>query len=311
MRIISYPSLFFLFCCLSSCASKPSPISVSPGPLQIEVVTESPIEYADQRLRMSGISEDFILLIHRKYLTPKSNWEASAKKIIESNVFGFLLRPNYNAHDTPDARKKINIYLRKHKGSFEYVKKRYEVDPKAIASLLWVETRFGKNMGSFDLPFVYYALVLGAHPVFAKAMLAVLPSKSHLDRMKEYTIPMAEVKVYERCKSKALWSLEQLKGVQEIKERGIFNPFKTRASFAGAFGIAQFIPSTYLKYSRSEFRAKSNLFKDSDAITSVANYLKESGWAENNQEAKSTALYSYNHSKDYGAVILKLASELP
>ena len=278
-----------------------------------EPVFKSPIEYADDQLRKNGISEDFITQVHQRYLDGKKKWEDSASSIIELNVFGFLYHGNYFLHDSPKARTRTSAYLRAHRQSFKPAGTKYHVDPKVIASLIWVETKLGKTTGSFELPWVYYAMVLGAHPDFQKKMVERLSTKATPEQLKEanLTPDLAQLKVIDRCKNKAIWSIGELKAIQTIEHSRAFNPFKIRSSFAGAFGIPQFIPSTYLKHAVSDFRKTPDLFKHSDSILSVANFLNSNGWNDGTPDAQTKALFSYNRSKDYGAVILKITQELP
>ena len=310
LRKLSLVSIVLLqsFSCASPAKPTPEIIVLS----KAEPISESPLQFADSQLRSNGLSEEFIRSIHEKYIDHnKKNWEDSASAIIELNVFGFLYHSNYAIHDTPKAQTKIQSYLKKHKSSFRLAWKKYHVDPRVVASLIWVETKLGKNTGGFHLPWVYYSLVLGSDPHFTQKMLELLPSKATPERMKDLSMEAAQKKVVERCKSKSLWSIDELKALQEIQSNRDFNPFDIKASFAGAFGASQFIPSTYLKNSISNFRKKPDLFKDSDAILSVAHFLNENGWNDPTPDAETKALYAYNHSKDYGAVILKISQKLP
>jgi membrane-bound lytic murein transglycosylase B len=287
---------------------------------QIPETDESPTEFADNQLKANGLSEDFIQKIHVLYLSENSklnraafkakDWEQSASQIVTLNVFGFLYLSDYMAHNSPLAVKKIKRYLKDHKTSFRAARKRYPVSSSAIASLLWVETKHGKTIGTFPLPWVFYSLVMGSHPQFIEKMLAELPERLEKGNPKNLTLLTAQTKIIERCKAKAAWALEELKALQQIKNENDFDPFLSKASFAGAFGFSQFIPSTYLKLAVSEFRRKPNLFKHSDAISSVAHFLQMNGWKDNDPDLQAQALFAYNRSKDYGAVILKLAQEV-
>jgi membrane-bound lytic murein transglycosylase B len=216
---------------------------------------------------------------------------------------------NYFLHDSPLAQKKIKRYLKDHRSSFQTLKKKYAVSPETVAALLWVETKHGKTLGSFPMPFVYYSMIIGSHPVYIRSMVALAPEKIAKGNPKNLTLSAVQEKVITRCKSKADWAINELKAAYQIQQEHDFNPFHQKASFAGAFGISQFIPSTYLKLAVSEFRTKPDLYKHSDAILSVGNFLKSYGWKNSDPDAEAKALYAYNHSKDYGAVILKLAEE--
>ena len=273
-------------------------------------IFSSPIEEADFSLKEAGMPLEFINGIHKLFISKSKKWQENASKIIELNTFGFLGKSDYEQQDTKLARKKIRRYLKVHLSSFKVIRKKHLISPEAIASLLWVETRHGKNMGNFSLVWVFYSMVMGAHPQFVNEMLALTPEYMSKGNPKNYTLVEAKEKVKERCKSKAQWALQELKAILTIQNRNYFNPLRAKASFAGAFGIPQFIPSTYLKSAISPFRNKPNLFKHSDAIASVANFLVTNGWKEKEQSAQASALFSYNRSKDYGLLILKLAQEV-
>ncbi len=268
------------------------------------------LEFADARLKESGLSAPFIASIRSAFIDNNPEWRESAKRIIELNVFGFLSRSDYSVHDSPNAKKNIVRYLSDHRVSFVEARKQYPVSSSAIASLMWVETKYGKVMGTFPVAWVYYSLVLGAHPGFIKDMLTLLPPKIAKDNPKNLSYIAAENKVIERCQQKSVWALDEMKAVSFIHETGIFNPLKVKASFAGAFGLGQFIPSSYLKFSESLHRKNADLFKPSDAILSIAHFLQENGWDEKDPESKAKALFSYNRSKDYGSIILKLAHDI-
>ena len=313
------PSVRLLIMCsffLQSTVHAFPPSASSPRPTaspQREIIetSDSPIDFADAQLKAAGLPPDFIHQIHTSFLTKKNkNWTEQVTKITELNVFGFLAQSDYFAQDSPLAQKKIKQYLKGHRKTFLTCKKKYSVSPSAIASLLWVETKHGKTIGPYPMPFVFYALVMGSHPSFVHSMLSELPDRIAKSNPKGLALAAAQEKVIERCNSKAEWAIEELKAIQYIQAEHDFNPFRKKASFAGAFGIAQFIPSSYLKFAISGFRKKPDLFKHSDAILSVAHFLKVNGWRDEDAELQAQALYSYNRSKDYGAVILKLAREV-
>lgn len=64
-----------------------------------------------------------------------------------------------------------------------------------------------------------------------------------------------------------------------MREEGI-NPLKVKGSYAGAMGIPQFMPSSYRAYAVDfDGDGRRDLWRNaSDAIGSVANYLKAYGW---------------------------------
>ncbi|HPU23830.1 MAG TPA: lytic transglycosylase domain-containing protein, partial [Candidatus Kapabacteria bacterium] len=78
-------------------------------------------------------------------------------------------------------------------------------------------------------------------------------------------------------------------------------------SWAGAFGIPQFLPSSYVKYAiDGNNDGVVDLFNLSDAVFSVANYLKSHGWGEMLSEQRK-AIFAYNNSTAYVDAVMKLA----
>ena len=101
----------------------------------------------------------------------------------------------------------------------------------------------------------------------------------------------------------------ELKALQTMHKRNAKALAGLKGSFAGAFGYPQFIPSSYVKWSRSQTKGKpADLTKPADAIESVAFYLKDNGWKKA-EKSHTKALMRYNNSDTYAAAIIELASK--
>ena len=297
----------------TSCAHANKTKEPQPQSIHLELSTEPQlaVEEVEKQLKLAGISERDIKLIHQNYITGHKNWLDSAIKIMEPNLFGFLYHGDYLSHDTPLARKKISQYLRSHQHSFKTVEKKFKVQSKSIAALLWVETKLGKTTGKYPLPWVYYSIALTSHPRFCSEVLRLAPEKLEKSSLPEKPDFLAtQTKILDRCKTKSAWAIEELKTLFNLEKTNGFHPFQMKGSFAGAFGIPQFIPTSYQKYAVSSFRKKPDLFLISDAILSVGNFLSQNGWKDEVPETHASALYSYNRSKDYGTVITQIAQKL-
>jgi membrane-bound lytic murein transglycosylase B len=91
------------------------------------------------------------------------------------------------------------------------------------------------------------------------------------------------------------------------RDRG-FDPLAIKGSWAGAFGLCQFVPSAYLKYGvDGNGDGRVDLFNVVDALASIANYLKCNGWERGSPEKKKEAIYAYNHSNNYVKAVLAYA----
>jgi membrane-bound lytic murein transglycosylase B len=118
----------------------------------------------------------------------------------------------------------------------------YGVPEEIIVATIGVETLYGRNTGKFRVLDALYTLAFD-HP------------------------PRAD---YFRSE------LEQF--LLLTREQDV-DPTKPRGSYAGAMGIAQFMPSSYRKYAVDFDRSgRADLFRDADAIGSVASYMSEFGW---------------------------------
>jgi membrane-bound lytic murein transglycosylase B len=269
------------------------------------------LESATDLLKEKGVPDSLIHRIRKHHVDGKKDWPESAMKILELNLFGFLYHGNYLAHDSALARKKTAQFLRSHQLSFDAARKAYGVAPEAIAALLWVETKFGKDTGNFPLPWVFFSLSLASQSDFCNAMRSRLPARLEASLLSEKPeLEAADQKLRQRCRSKSEWAIGELKALADLETTAHLRPFRIKGSFAGAFGLPQFIPTSYQKFAASSFRRKPDLFMVSDAILSVGRFLSENGWKNDSAEAQSTALYSYNRSRDYGTVIRNIAAGL-
>ena len=81
-----------------------------------------------------------------------------------------------------------------------------------------------------------------------------------------------------------------------------------KGSYGGAFGIPQFLPTSYLKYGVDGNRDGTvSLYDMRDAIHSTAYFLSRHGWkADLTDEAQAEVIWHYNHSDAYVQAVLHL-----
>ncbi|MFW5663030.1 MAG: lytic transglycosylase domain-containing protein, partial [Bacteroidota bacterium] len=81
-------------------------------------------------------------------------------------------------------------------------------------------------------------------------------------------------------------------------------------SWAGAFGISQFLPSSYINWAvDGDDNGIIDLFTLEDAVFSVGNYLKVNGW-DDEENSRRDAVFHYNNSSAYVNAVFSLASML-
>lgn len=107
------------------------------------------------------------------------------------------------------------------------------------------------------------------------------------------------------------WAEAELIELLCICKEQIKDPLSVKGSWAGAFGISQFVPTSYTKFAvDGNSDGAIDLFNFHDAIASIANYLKSHGYEINNPVSNREAIYAYNHCDDYVNAILAYAKAL-
>jgi membrane-bound lytic murein transglycosylase B len=113
------------------------------------------------------------------------------------------------------------------------------------------------------------------------------------------------------AKKKANWAYQELKCFLRIIRDEKIDPLEIYGSPAGALGMAQFIPSSYLAYAQKRKGFENWLLSKDEAIFSIGNYLRSHGWKKNlPTQKKKQILWHYNRSDPYGETVLQLSQRL-
>ncbi|MDR2885095.1 MAG: lytic murein transglycosylase [Deferribacteraceae bacterium] len=137
-------------------------------------------------------------------------------------------------------------YMRKWKTTLNRAYRAYGVPPAIITAIIGIETVYGKASLKYDA-------------VTALSTLAF-----------EYP-------------RRSKYFKSELEGLFVLASKEKVSPLSYASSYAGAVGIAQFMPSNLIRYGKDGDRDKHVNIVSShpDAIMSVANYMKEHGWQRN------------------------------
>ena len=105
------------------------------------------------------------------------------------------------------------------------------------------------------------------------------------------------------------WSKKQIKALKKIFLLKHIDVFKIKGSWAGAFGLPQFIPTTFIDYAvDGNDDKKIDIFTMPDSIFSIANYFNKHGWKEEASiKNKEKVVFAYNHSRLYSDTVIRLA----
>jgi membrane-bound lytic murein transglycosylase B len=210
---------------------------------------------------------------------------------------------DYGQFLTPRSINEAIDYLGRNQKALKRAQSAYGVKGEIITAIILVETRLGTFIGKrLVLNTLSTLAALGDKDTRDGVWHAYLKNKA--DRSKQQFESWAS--------KKSAWAYGELKSyLTYTKAQGI-DPSSMRGSFAGALGIAQFLPSSVLKFGKDGNRdGRINLFDHEDAIESIASYLNQHGWRPSltRNEAFRVILY-YNNSKYYAETILKVSERL-
>lgn len=190
--------------------------------------------------------------------------------------------------------------LREHSSAFAREERAYGVQRYVVASILLVETLCGDNTGKSQ--------------IFNKlARLASLSEPENVEwnferlRQEDPSVTLAQVR--ERAAYLDQTFYPEVVSLITLASRENMDVLSIYGSSAGAFGVPQFLPSTYLKYAiDSNKDGKADIHEIDDAIFSVGHFLSSEGWkASSPLSANREVIWKYNRSDPYIDTVLKVA----
>ncbi len=233
------------------------------------------------------------------YDRPQVHFEADGVTILftysESKV-------NYDQFSNDWSIRKAKKYMVKHQDELERTEKKYGVDKNVITAILLVESSLGKTLGTRSALNTLSTLASLMYPQARSDLYTMIPKAKKTSR-----------KRYEKsAKRKSKWAYGELKALLEYADQEGFDPAEMPGSFAGAMGLAQFMPTSILAYGKDGNNDGTiDLLTHADAMASIANYLKRHGWRPGISRKKAEkVIYHYNHSEYYVKAILKIAKRL-
>jgi membrane-bound lytic murein transglycosylase B len=182
------------------------------------------------------------------------------------------------------------------------MEERFQVEKEVAVAILLVESRLGENIGRYRV-------------IQTLASIALMDSPENLrrncDTFREVDPEVSCEWIGSRSRRKAEWAYQELKCFLNIIRQEKIDPLEVYGSHAGAMGMAQFMPSSYLNYALSEESFEKWLLSREEAIFSIGNYLRSHGWKMNLPlQKKKQILLSYNRSVPYVETVMKVSQKI-
>ncbi|MGE3801637.1 MAG: lytic murein transglycosylase [Candidatus Kapaibacterium sp.] len=256
-----------------------------------------------KRLVKDGWDEAYVREIFsdsRTVYIPKMVAVKPRKKVDQSNWYTWV--------NTEESSKACIAFIKRHDSLLNAVEKQYGVDKETIAALLRCETKHGTVTGDYHVLSVYASMTL-----MSEAWAISDNSKNAREIMKEGGKTNKQINdeiawIKSRSKKRGDWAYKELDHLLKIHKAGKWDVRDLYGSWAGAFGWAQFLPSSYRRLAADgNGDGKIDLYSPSDAIHSVANYLSKGGYRSGNADKIKKALKSYNPSSAYANSIYALS----
>jgi len=212
-----------------------------------------------------------------------------------------LERSAYRQFLSPAVIGKAVAFIRENRPAFDRAERDFGPPPELITAIMLVETKLGDYLGEQN------ALQVLASLARSSDISLIQPFMKSINGATE-RLAYAE----SAARDRAEWGYRELLALLRYAAANGQSPSAIPGSIYGAIGICQFMPSNVLTYGVSaQGNGRVDVFSPSDAILSVANYLRGHGWhpGMTADEAKAV-VYAYNHSDLYVLAVLTVASRI-
>lgn len=245
--------------------------------------------------------EGFPLRMLRKLLYDRRLRRAD--KALALNVRNPDGRARYLQAENPRLVASARAFLEQYADVLQALERSHGVSGRIIVAILLLETHLGQLRPQHRVLEVLITLAAASAPVVVKR---------HEIRLLRMQQSQGRSWVKQRLNKKSAFGYRELHAFLKIYGERPEAAYEARGSYAGAMGIPQFLPSSYLRWSADGNRdGKKNLNHMEDAIASTANYLRGHGWLPRaNFEKKWRAIWAYNHSPHYVRAVWEIAFRL-
>lgn len=209
----------------------------------------------------------------------------------------------YEQFTSPFAIRLARRFQRRHARQLLAVERAYGVPQEVLVAILLVETQFGRAKLPYRVLEVFTTLAVEGNPDAVERYYERLKHR-HPDVEKDWLAT--------RLVHKAEFAFQELAAALSMFRENLQHLYEVRGSYAGAIGMPQFLPSSYLRFAvDGNADGHVDLNTLDDALPSIANYLYAHGWSDDAHfRTRWRAVWEYNHSANYVRTIFEIAFRL-
>jgi membrane-bound lytic murein transglycosylase B len=213
----------------------------------------------------------------------------------------------YRGHLSATSVRRAQGCMESHADAFRAAEQAHGVPASVIAAIVNVESACNRNTGS--------SIIL---PRLARLAMANEP-RNLGENVARYTEGLSSaqgegIARQVRARGQRLEDMfyPEVLATFTIAQRTGIHPLSIRGSGSGAFGMPQFLPTSYLNHGvDGNGDGVISLYDPDDAIHSCAKYLAAHGWRPGiTYEQQRRVIWDYNHSDAYIDTVLGLANRL-
>lgn len=253
-------------------------------------------DFLAEKLIKDGIPKTSVALVFNDDRMPAISFIPFKLNPVESNQI-------YNNVTSKERLDRAESFLSTHQDSFTAAEKKYGVTRFAIAAIISVETNWGSYVGTEKVV-----------NRLARVSSAGEPQNLRLnfEKLKSEDPSVSFEATQQRAKYLFETFYPHVVALFHSYSEDSTKMLDLKGSVAGAFGLPQFLPKSLELFGvDGNNDGVVDLFTPEDAIFSVANFLKSSGWRKNmDPQQKLEVLWHYNRSEAYGRAIIRVALSL-
>lgn len=259
--------------------------------------THAELEPLLTHLEDKGFGRD---LLERVFYDPRLR---RVERVVSLNAVNRDRETRYAQYLSPYALMRARRFRARYRHSLDRVEARYGVPQDIIVAVLLVESQFGTYPRRFRVLEVFTTLAVDATPEAVKR---------YHRRLRAAFPGLTRERVAARLRRKARWAREELEALLQMAGSRPDLLYELKGSHAGAFGLPQFLPTSYLRWAvDGDGDGRLDLDRRLDAMASIANYLRAHGWTDGADLAgKKNAVWAYNNSQRYVETIFAIHERL-